>query len=151
MGCNYLSMPKPRLTTSTVINESPAIAYSMPSHGPLTRYVKLRVAHAPGMPGTFSPPPRVSVPDMHHGTCVRHVPWCIAGSVNRGFLLSWWWGKRSRHSWRMRNLQFYVSGKRPIRKWSIKWILYNFATQNDRGGQSYLLQHKDLCITLSIL
>ena len=26
-------------------------------HGPLTRNVKLRVAHAPGMPGTFSPPP----------------------------------------------------------------------------------------------
>ena len=26
-------------------------------HGPLARYVKLRVAHAPGMPGTFSPPP----------------------------------------------------------------------------------------------
>ena len=25
--------------------------------GPLTRYVKLRVTHAPGMPGTFSPPP----------------------------------------------------------------------------------------------
>ena len=38
-------------------------------HGPLTRYVKLRVAHAPGMPGTFSPPPRNSDPDMHHGTC----------------------------------------------------------------------------------
>ena len=26
------------------------------THGPLTRYVKLRVVHAPGMPGTFSPP-----------------------------------------------------------------------------------------------
>ena len=26
-------------------------------NGPLTRYVKLRVAHAPGMPGTFFPPP----------------------------------------------------------------------------------------------
>ena len=26
-------------------------------HGPLTRYVKLRVAHAPGMSGTISPPP----------------------------------------------------------------------------------------------
>ena len=26
-----------------------------PVHGPLTRYVKLQVAHAPGMPGTFSP------------------------------------------------------------------------------------------------
>ena len=43
-------------------------------HGPLTRYVKLRVAHAPGMQGTFSPPPRVGDPDMHHGTCVTHVP-----------------------------------------------------------------------------
>ena len=43
-------------------------------HGPFDRYVKLRVAHAPGMPGTFSPPPRVSDPDMHHGTCVTHVP-----------------------------------------------------------------------------
>ena len=26
-------------------------------YGPLTRYVKLRVAHAPGMSGMFSPPP----------------------------------------------------------------------------------------------
>ena len=26
-------------------------------HGPLTRYVNLRVVHAPGMPGTFSSPP----------------------------------------------------------------------------------------------
>ena len=25
-------------------------------------------AHAPGMPGTFSPSPQVSDPDMHHGT-----------------------------------------------------------------------------------
>ena len=31
---------------------------------------KLRVAHAPEMPGTFSPPPRVSDTDIHHGTCV---------------------------------------------------------------------------------
>ena len=29
-------------------------------NGPLARYVKLRVAHAPGMSGKFSPPPRVS-------------------------------------------------------------------------------------------
>ena len=27
------------------------------SYGPLARYVKLRIAHVPGMPGTFSPPP----------------------------------------------------------------------------------------------
>ena len=45
------------------------------------RYVKLRVAHAPGMLGMFSPPPRVRDPDMHHGTCVTHVPWCMPGSL----------------------------------------------------------------------
>ena len=71
-------------------------------------------AHEPGMPGTFSPPPRVSDPDMHHGTCVTHVPWCMPGSLTRGFVWSRWQGKRSRHSQRMRNPQFYVSGKRPI-------------------------------------
>ena len=38
--------------------------------GPLVRYVKLRVVHAPGKLGRFSPPPRVSDPDMHHGMCV---------------------------------------------------------------------------------
>ena len=43
-------------------------------------------AHAPGMPGTFSPPPRVSNPDMHHGTCVTHVPWCMPGLLTRVFL-----------------------------------------------------------------
>ena len=38
------------------------------------------------MPGTFSPPPRVSDPDMHHGTCVTHVPWCMSGSLTSVFL-----------------------------------------------------------------
>ena len=83
-------------------------------HGPLARYVKLRVAHAPGMPGTFSPPSRISDPDMHHGTCVMHVPWCMPGSLTSGFLWSRWRWKRSRHSRCMRNMPFYVSGKRLI-------------------------------------
>ena len=48
--------------------------HQSPCHRPLAGYVKLWVAHAPGMPGTFSPVPRVSNPDMHHGTCVTHVP-----------------------------------------------------------------------------
>ena len=47
---------------------------------------KLRVAHAPEMPGTFSPPPGVRDPDMHHGTCVTHVPRCMPGSLTNGFL-----------------------------------------------------------------
>ena len=75
---------------------------------------KIAGAHAPGMPGTFSPSPRVSDPDMHHGTCVTHVPWCMPVSLTSGFLWNRWWGKRSRYFWRMRNPQFYVSGKRPM-------------------------------------
>ena len=70
------------------------------------RYVKLRVAHAPGMPGTFSPSLRVSDPDMHQGTCVAHAPWCIPESLTSGFLWSQCRAKRSRHSRRMRNPQF---------------------------------------------
>ena len=81
------------------------------SHGPLTRKAKLRVAHAPG---TFSPPPPVSDPDMYHGTCVTHVPRCMPGSLNSGFLCSRWRGKRSRHSRRMRNPQVCLSAKKPI-------------------------------------
>ena len=49
-------------------------------NGPLTRYIKL--------PGMFSPPPRVSDPDMHHCTCITHVPWCMPGSLTSGFLWS---------------------------------------------------------------
>ena len=63
------------------------------SYGPLSRYGTLRVVHVPGMPGPVFPPPRVSVPDMHHGTCVTHVPWCMPWSLNSGFLSSWRAGK----------------------------------------------------------
>ena len=80
------------------------------SYGSLTRCAKLRVAQAPGMPGTFSPRHRlewkllVSDPGMHHARAVMYVR--IANPR--------WRGKRSRHSRRMRNPQFCVSGKRPI-------------------------------------
>ena len=77
-------------------------------------YVKLGVGYAPGMPGTFSTPPRVSHSDIHHGACVTHVPWCMLGSLTSGFLWSRWRRIHSRHSQRMRNPQFYASGKRPI-------------------------------------
>ena len=81
-------------------------------HEHLTRYVKLWDAHAPGVPGTFFPPPRVGDPDMHHGTC--EMPWCMPGSVTSGFLVSRCRGKRSQHSRRMRNPQFYASGKKAM-------------------------------------
>ena len=64
--------------------------------------------------GTDSLPPRVSDLDMHHGTCVTHVPWCMPESLTSGFHWSGSRAKRSRHSRRMQNTQFYVSGKRPM-------------------------------------
>ena len=68
-----------------------------------------------GNPGNIFPAAAcISDPDMHHGTCVTHVPWCMLGSLTSGFLWSGWRGKRSRHSRRMRNPQFCLSGKRPI-------------------------------------
>ena len=83
-------------------------------YGPLTRYVKLRVEHAPGMSGAFSPPPtskgtaskrsRYASRHVRHARAVMHV----------GIAISLWRGKRSRHSRHMRKPQFYVSGKRPI-------------------------------------
>ena len=84
------------------------------SMGLLPDTQNVRVVHGQGMPGTFSPPPRVSDCDIHHGTCVTCVPWCMSGSLTGGFLWSRWRGKRSRHSRRMRNPQVCVSGKRPI-------------------------------------
>ena len=93
----------------------------MSFNGPLARYVKLRVAHAPGMPGTFSPLARVSDPDMYHDTCVTHVPWCMSGSLISGFQWSRWREKRSRHSRRMRNPQFCISGKWPMMALASKW------------------------------
>ena len=86
-------------------------------HGPLTRYVKLWVAHAPGMQGTFflghrlQRKPLVTDSGMHHvnGTCVRHVPVMYVRIAYPRLR-----GKRSRHSRHMRNPQVYVSGKRPI-------------------------------------
>ena len=67
------------------------------------------------MPGTFSPP-WDSDPDMHQGTCVTHVPGCMAGSLTSGFLCSWRRGKRFRHSGRMRNPRFYIFANRPMAK-----------------------------------
>ena len=108
--------------------------FSYCEHGPLTRYVKLWVVHAPGMPGTFSPPPRISDPDMHHGTCVTHVPWCKPGPLISGLLWSRWWGKRSRHSWRMHNPQFYVSGKRPMKSQEKCCISFHVDFDDLRNG-----------------
>ena len=43
-----------------------------------------------GNAGNVSTPPLVSDPDMHHGTCEMHVPWCVPGSLTSGSLWSRW-------------------------------------------------------------
>ena len=69
-------------------------------YGPLTRYVKLRIAHAPGMPGIFprlrlQRKPLVSDPGVH-ARAVMHAE--IANPR--------WQGKRCRHSRRICNPQY---------------------------------------------
>ena len=108
-------MPQPRLFSMTwIVSRKVHITIQAINNGPLARYVKLWVTHVPGVPGTFSPPPQVSDPDMHHGTCVTHVPWWMPGSLTSDFLWSRWRGKRSRHPRCMRTTQCYVSGKKPM-------------------------------------
>ena len=77
-------------------------------------YVWLSGCARAGNAESVFPPPRVSDPNIHHGTRVTHVPWCMPGSLSSSFSWSRWVGKRSRHSRRMHIPQSYVSGKRPI-------------------------------------
>ena len=73
-----------------VVISRDTLGFNCEANGPPTRYVKLRVAHAPWMPGT------------------------LLTSLTGGFVWNRWRGKRSRHSRRMRNTPFCVSGKRPM-------------------------------------
>ena len=74
--CHWTSLKRPPLWV--VLNERWSL---MKVKYTLVRYIKLRIAHAPGM---FSLPSRVNDPDMHHGMCMTHVPWCMSRSLNRG-------------------------------------------------------------------
>ena len=99
------------------------------------------------MPGKFSPPPLVSDPHMHHGTCLTHVPWCMPGSLTSGFLWNRWRGKRTRHSRRMSNPQFCVSVKRSILSILCNSFEYWFPADKSygcpifKGAQWFVLIH----------
>ena len=72
------------------------------------------VAHAPGMPGTFSAPlttEETARQRSRHAS--RHVRDARA-VIHVGIDNPRWRGKRSRHSRRMHNAPIYVSGKRPM-------------------------------------
>ena len=83
-------------------------------NGPLTRYVKLQVAHAPGMPGTFSPAAdfkgnrKLAIP-----TCITARAWrtCRDACRDRAPAVT---GKTFPAFPAHAHLQFCVSGKRPM-------------------------------------
>ena len=72
------------------------------SNGPLTRYVTLRVAHAPGMLGTFS------LAADSKGNRLLAIPACITARavMHVGIACLRWRGKRYLHSRRMRTRNF---------------------------------------------
>ena len=62
-----MTRPGKLLNTISIIWSSLGRLYWRMVHGPLARYVNLRVLHAPGMTGMFSQPSRVCDSDIHHG------------------------------------------------------------------------------------
>ena len=91
----------------------------MPSaNGPLTRYVKLQVVHAPGMPGTFSPAADfkenrlLAIP-----ACITARAWRTCRDACRDRLHAVT-GKTFPAFAAHAHPQFYVSGKRPINHWN---------------------------------
>ena len=74
-----------------------------------------------GNAGSVFPAPRVRDPDMHHGTCVTHVPWCMLGSLTSRLPWSRWWGKHS-GACATRNLTYLVRG--PY-QFNIAWFQAN--------------------------
>ena len=90
-----------------------------PTHGPLSRYVKFRVAHAPGMPGTFSPAAdfkgnrKLAIP-----TCITARAWrtCRDACRDRAPAVT---GKTFPAFTAHAHQQFCVSGKRPMPSFSV--------------------------------
>ena len=89
---------------------------SVSSYGPLTRYVTLRVAHAPGMPGTFSPTAdvkgnrKLEIPARASRTCHDACRDRLPASLR---------GKRSRHSRRMRTHSFTYLARGPWHHYAV--------------------------------
>ena len=83
-------------------------------NGLLTRYVKLRIAHAPVMSGRFSlsltSTETTSYRPWHASQYVHHTP----AVMHVRIAIPQWQRKCSWHSRHIRNPQFYVSSKRPI-------------------------------------
>ena len=91
-------------------------------YGPLARYVKLLVAHAPRMPGMFSPPLWVSDPDTYHDKCVQLERKWKSSHTNkqqqRPIIRTSGTGKNlSRHKWNRKQCRLWRHGPQGRRQW----------------------------------
>ena len=101
------------LSRPQCVNEKLKWLFS-PEHGPLARYAKLRVRMRRECLERFPRHRRWAIPTCMTALASRT---CRDACRDRQLSVSFeigGGGKRSRHSRRMRKLQFYVSGKRPI-------------------------------------
>ena len=117
-------------------------------HGPLTRNVKWRVAHAPGMPGTFSPPSTLKETAIqqsrHASRYVRHT----RAVIHVGIANPRWREKRSRHSWSMRNPSFYVSVQRPMERKQSKLLSRKKVFPVNLDSCSFLMDFHPSCYVM---
>ena len=105
-------------------------------NGPLTRYVKLQVAHAPGMPGTFSP-----AADFKENRLLAILACISARAVMHvGIAYMRWQGKRSRHSRRMRTRNFTYLARGPC---------CSFLTESIKGQGKALQKNETRGILMS--
>ena len=103
------------LKTDLQCKDLPAgLLFRTEHNGPLTRYVKLQVAHAPGIPGTFPPPPTSKeTASKRSRRASRHVR-DASGVMHVGIAYPRWRGKTFPAFPAHAHPQFYVYGKRPI-------------------------------------
>ena len=114
------------MRVSVIMMVADALHPGHPSHrGLLAKYVKLRVAHAPGIPGTFFPPPRVSDPTCIMASASRDARVVMhVGIANYRFPLK---SVASKNFLAHAQPAIFVSRKMPMlshdRLWQFTWLI----------------------------
>ena len=73
-------------------------------------------------------PTHPSDPDMHHGTCVTHVSWCVLGSLTSGFIWCRWRGNVLGIPGACTTRKFTYLVKGPLSK-IVPWNFLNIVTE----------------------
>ena len=116
-------------------------------HMPWASYQIRKIAgvHAPGIPERFPRHRWLSDPDMHHGTYVTHVPWCMPGSLTSSFI----WSRRCGETFPafLAHAQptFYVSGKRPMETLSAQYWTFVGGIQRSPMVSPHKSSNAELC------